>query len=40
MVGRDQCVLQTTSDTFIICIAPQRDKPVTENVTVSGYYSY
>ena len=37
MVGRDQCVVQTTSDTVITCIAPQRDEPVTESVTVSGH---
>ena len=36
MVGRDQCVVQTTSDIVITCIAPQRDDPVTESVTVSG----
>ena len=34
MVGRDQCVVETTSDTVITCIAPQRDEPVVENVTV------
>ena len=37
MVGRDQCVVQTTADTVITCIAPQRDEPVMESVTVSGH---
>ena len=37
MVGRDQCVVQTTADTVITCTAPQRDEPVVENVTVSGH---
>ena len=37
MVGRDQCVLQTAGDTVITCIAPQRDEPVVESVTVSRY---
>ena len=36
MVGRDQCVVRTTSDTTITCIAPPRDEPVVENVIVSG----
>ena len=47
MVGRDLCVVQTTGDTVITCIAPQRDEPVVENVTVSEqntlfvlYYSF
>ena len=35
MVGRDQCVVETISDTVITCIAPQRDEPVMESVTVS-----
>ena len=35
MVGRDQCVVQAIADTLIICIAPQRDEPVSENVIVS-----
>ena len=35
MVGRDQCVVQATADTIIVCIAPQRDEPVLENVIVS-----
>ena len=37
MVGRDQCVVQTTADTVITCTAPQRDEPVMESVTVSGH---
>ena len=36
MVGRDQCVVQTTAEDVITCIAPQRDEPVMESVTVSG----
>ena len=38
MVGRDQCVVQITSDTIITCIAPQRDGPVVEIVIVSGNF--
>ena len=37
MVGRDQCVVQTTAETVITCITPQRDEPVVESVTVSGH---
>ena len=36
MVGRDNCVVEATADTAITCFAPQRDKPVMENVTVSA----
>ena len=36
MVGRDNCVVETTADTAITCFAPQRDKPVMEKVTVSA----
>ena len=36
MVGRDNCVVEATADTAITCFAPQRDKPVIENVTVSA----
>ena len=35
MVGRDQCVVETISEIVITCIAPQRDEPVIESVTVS-----
>ena len=36
-MGRDQCMVQTTAEDVIICIAPQRDEPVMESVTVSGH---
>ena len=40
MVGRDQSVVQNSSDAVITFIAPQRDEPVIENVTVSGNKNY
>ena len=36
-------LVQTTADTVITCIAPQRDEPVLESVIVSGqtpHYAY
>ena len=35
-VGSDKCVIQSVGDTLITCIAPQRDEPVEEDVTVSS----
>ena len=40
MVGQDQCVVQTTGATIITCVAPRRNEPVIETVTVSEHTSH
>ena len=39
LVGKDQCVVEAAADTVITCIAPQRDEPVIESVTVRRPHS-